>query len=81
MKVYVYVLRSLKDNSSYVGMTQDIINRLKEDNHGKNRYTKAHMPWVVIYQEEHESWASGRIREKYFKTSAGKKFLINNLKI
>jgi putative endonuclease len=73
--VTVYVLNSLSDNATYVGMALSVYNRLKEHNAGKNRYTKGHMPWIVIYSEEHTDWAKARVREKYLKSTAGKKWL------
>jgi len=73
--ITVYVLLSLKDNATYVGMASDVTKRLKEHNHGKNRYTKGHMPWKIIYTEQHPDWASARIREKYLKSSAGENWL------
>lgn len=73
--VTVYVLLSLKDNATYVGMALNAIDRLKEHNSGKNRYTKAHIPLKIIYTEQFPDWATGRIREKYLKSTAGKKWL------
>ena len=43
--ITVYVLLSLKDNATYVGMALDAVKRLKEHNSGKNHYTKGHLPW------------------------------------
>jgi putative endonuclease len=76
--VTVYVLLSLKDEATYVGMALDSVKRLKEHNSGKNRYTKGHLPWKIIYTEEHPDWASARIREKYLKSTAGKNWLKSN---
>jgi putative endonuclease len=73
--VTVYVLLSEKDNATYVGMALDVTKRLAEHNNGKNRYTKAHMPWKIIYTEKHPSWAEARVREKYLKSTAGKNWL------
>jgi putative endonuclease len=73
--VTVYVLLSEKDNATYVGMALDVTKRLAEHNNGKNRYTKAHMPWKIIYTEKHTSWAEARVREKYLKSTAGKNWL------
>ena len=73
--VTVYVLISSKDNATYVGMALDALKRLKEHNSGKNRYTKAHLPWKIIYTEEHPDWAAARIKEKYLKSTAGKNWL------
>ncbi len=73
--VTVYVLLSLKDKATYVGMALDAIKRLKEHNSGRNRYTKAHVPWQIIYTEQHPDWTTARIREKYLKSTAGKNWL------
>ncbi len=73
--VTVYVLLSLSDSATYVGMALDAENRLKEHNSGKNRYTKGHIPWKIVYTEVFPDWATARVREKYFKTASGKNWL------
>ena len=73
--ITVYVLKSLIDDIYYVGMAKDANLRLKEHNSGKSRFTKGHLPWEIIYTESHPDWAAARIREKYLKTAAGKKWL------
>jgi putative endonuclease len=73
--VTVYVLFSEKDNATYVGMALDAQKRLIEHNTGKNRYTKGHLPWKIIYTETHPNWSDARIREKYLKSTAGKNWL------
>jgi predicted GIY-YIG superfamily endonuclease len=73
--VTVYILLSIKDNSTYVGMALDAKVRLKEHNNGKNRYTKGHMPWKIVHTELFDDWKTARIREKYLKSTAGKNWL------
>lgn len=51
MTIYVYVMRSEKDQRFYVGMTSDVSRRLKEHNSGKTRSTKAYRPWVLFFTE------------------------------
>ena len=75
MTVTVYVLESLHDGARYTGMALDAHARLKEHNAGKNRYTKGHRPWKIVYSEVHPDWSSARLREKYLKTNAGKLWL------
>ena len=77
--VTVYVLESFKDQTLYTGMALDAKKRLQEHNFGKNRFTKGHRPWKIIYTEEHSDWGAARPREKYLKTAAGKKWLITKL--
>ena len=78
--VTVYVIESLSDQTWYTGMTLNEDNRLKEHNAGKNRFTKGHRPWKIIYSEKHQDWKVARVREKYLKSSGGKKWLTNFLK-
>jgi putative endonuclease len=73
--ITVYVLLSDKDGATYVGMAKDVSNRLREHNAGKNRYTKGHIPWRLIYEEVHADWSSSRLREKYLKSTTGKNWL------
>jgi len=72
---FVYVIESLTDQTWYTGIAIDHVKRLKEHNKGKNRFTKGHRPWKIIYSEEHVDWASARKREKYLKSAAGKSWL------
>jgi predicted GIY-YIG superfamily endonuclease len=73
--ITVYVIESITDATWYTGMAKDAVARLKEHNAGKNRFTKGHQPWKIIYTEQHPSWAEARLREKYLKTHAGKTWL------
>ena len=73
--ITVYVIESLTDKTWYTGMAIDVHNRLREHNAGKNRFTKGHRPWKVIYTQLFPDWATARKQEKYLKTAAGKKWL------
>jgi len=73
--VYVYVLKSLKSGRRYVGLTGDVERRLGEHNAGRSRSTCRELPWRLIYEESFSDYASGREREKYLKSSAGRRFL------
>ena len=73
--VSVYALKNSINTEIYVGISKDHYRRLTEHNSGKNRYTKAFAPWIVFYTEEFENYSTARIREKYLKSAAGKRFL------
>ncbi|MBI5856014.1 MAG: GIY-YIG nuclease family protein [Sphingobacteriales bacterium] len=77
--IFAYVIESLLDQTWYTGMAMNTENRLLEHNNGKNRFTKGHRPWKIIYTEIHPDWATGREREKYLKSSAGKNWLRKHL--
>jgi putative endonuclease len=73
--VVVYAIWSELRNRIYVGMTTDLVRRVKEHNLGKTKSTKPFRPWKLIYTEECDNWETGRIREKYYKSGIGKEYL------
>ena len=79
LMITVYIIESLSDETWYTGIAIDGVKRLKEHNSGKNRFTKGHLPWKIIYTEEQPDWATARIREKYLKSAAGKKWLVKQI--
>ncbi|MCX5715296.1 MAG: GIY-YIG nuclease family protein [Candidatus Omnitrophica bacterium] len=64
---YVYLLRSEKNDSFYIGYTKDINRRFKEHNTGSVEYTRKYMPWELIYYESFISLEDAKIREKTLK--------------
>jgi predicted GIY-YIG superfamily endonuclease len=76
---HVYILKSRESGKRYVGMSQDVNNRIAEHNSGKSKFTSGHKPWELIYSEPYLTSTEARVREKYFKTSAGKRWLEKKL--
>ena len=72
---YVYAISSLNHNYIYVGLTQDITERLNRHNRGRERTTKFYRPFKLIYTEEVATRPEARIREKYLKSGVGKEKL------
>ena len=72
---YVYVLRSIPSGKLYKGYCSDLQRRLLEHNTGKTTSTKPFVPWKIVYYEVLYSLEEAVAREKYFKTSAGRRFL------
>jgi len=72
---FVYVIQSLHDDSLYSGMSQNPEQRLIEHNNRKSTYTSSRTPWKIIYTEECIDRTNARIREKYLKSSAGRRFI------
>jgi putative endonuclease len=75
MKIFVYAISSLNHNYIYVGMTQNIEERIKRHNDGRERTTKFYTPFELIYSEVCETRVQARIREKYWKSGVGKEKL------
>jgi len=74
MTFNVYLLKSLKNNKSYVGSTSKSPElRLREHNSGSNKFTRKNRPWKLIYYETFSCAKCARLREKFLKTGVGKK--------
>ena len=77
---YVYVLQSLKTkNWFYKGATSNLKRRIKEHNAGKNFSTAPHVPFNLIYYEAYILKEDAEAREKYLKTSMGKRVIKKQL--
>ncbi|MFH1118188.1 MAG: GIY-YIG nuclease family protein [Bacteroidota bacterium] len=72
---YVYVLKSCLNGRFYTGMTQNLDNRIKEHNSDRVKSTKHFIPYEKVYHEIQNDRRSARMREKYLKSAAGKRFL------
>ena len=72
MGFVVYILRSKKDGSLYVGHTNDLARRLAEHNNplGKS-YTAKRGPWELVHSEDHPDRSTAMNREHYLKSHAG----------
>lgn len=60
-------------------MSKNVQRRLKEHNSGKVKSTTGFKPWVVIHVEKYKSREEVRMREKYLKSAAGRRWRKNNL--
>jgi putative endonuclease len=77
---YVYVLRSEKDKKFYVGYTNDLEQRILAHEAGKVYSTKRRRPIELIYYEACRQNRDALRREKYLKTTYGKRYIRNRLK-
>ena len=77
---YVYIIESSKDKLWYTGCTSNLIKRLKDHNDGKVYATKSRRPLILIYYEASRNKYDAFAREKYLKSSMGKRYLKNRLK-
>ncbi len=72
---YVYVLLSKKDDKFYIGYTNNLKRRIEEHNAKKNFSTKGRLPLILIYVEACINEEDSRRREKYLKTTQGRRFM------
>ena len=77
---FVYVLYNLKFDRSYVGLTNDLVRRLNQHNAGRNKSTKAYVPWKIVHYEKFSTLFEARQREKFLKTAAGRRWRKNNIR-
>ena len=76
---YLYILQSLKDNNFYTGTTSDLKRRLKEHNSGKNFSAAPRQPFKLIYYEAYVLKSDAEARERYLKTSMGRRVIRKQL--
>ena len=77
---YTYILKSDKTDEFYTGATDNLRNRVTDHNKGKVRSTKYKRPLKLIYFEGCLNKDDAFRREKYLKTTIGKRYIRNRLK-
>ena len=78
--LYVYVLKSLKDDGLYIGCTKDLRTRMNEHASGSVESTRNRLPVKLVYYEACLNGKDPFRREKYLKTTYGRRYLRNRLK-
>jgi len=77
---YTYILQSEKDKQFYTGYSDDLKSRLKLHNAGKVISTKNRLPFKLVYYEACLNQQDATHREKYLKSSWGKRYIKQRLK-
>jgi putative endonuclease len=77
---YIYVLRSIKDLNYYTGYTENLKKRLQEHSKGLVNSTKNRRPLDLVYFEGCLNQQDATKREKYLKTTYGKRYIGNRIK-
>ncbi|MDO9231373.1 MAG: GIY-YIG nuclease family protein [bacterium] len=72
---YTYILKSLKDNRTYVGYFFDVQKRLCEHNSGRVKATKNRIPLEILFFEQFETEKEAKKRELWWKSGAGRRKL------
>ncbi len=75
LKHCVYVLYSLSDHHFYIGYSANLKQRLTEHVSGKSASTAPRRPFRLVFCEYYLSKRDALRRERYFKTTAGKRVL------
>ena len=64
---YVYIIKSRLSKKLYIGITVNIVKRLKEHNKGQSPATKPYTPWKIFYLEGYANEEDARDRERKLK--------------
>ena len=78
---FVYVLKSLKEGNLYTGFSSNLVSRIKRHNDGLVISTRIRRPLKLIYFEACLNKHDALKREIYLKTSWGKRFVKNRIKM
>ena len=65
----------LKNNQLYTGFTNDLKRRIAEHKRGEAEFTSKRLPVRLIHYEVYAVKEDAERREKYLKTTEGKRFL------
>jgi putative endonuclease len=76
---YVYILL-LNNNQLYTGYTRDLKRRIYEHKSGNCDFTKQRLPVKLIHYEAYLKKTDAERRERYLKTTEGKRFLKQQIK-
>lgn len=80
MFFYTYILKSEKDGKNYIGYTHDLKRRVEEHQRGFVTATAPRVPLTLIYYEACLSKQDALQREKYLKTTTGRRFIGKRLR-
>jgi len=75
MAYTVYILQSERDGSFYVGHSASLRERLRRHNEERSPYTKAKIPWRVVYQEEYLTRSQAIKREQELKGKKSRAYM------
>ena len=64
----LYIIKSEAKERHYTGVTKNIKERLQRHNQGRNKSTRNHRPWKVIYTENLNTKLEALKREKQIKS-------------
>ena len=76
---FVYILRSTRDRSKYIGCTNDLKRRIAEHNRGEVKFTSTRHPYKLIWFACFADKEKAYTFEKYLKSSSGYAFTSKHL--
>ncbi len=71
---YAYVIKSESSDCYYKGHCLNLETRLRQHNSGMTKSIIPYLPFKIVYYETFQSREEAIFREKYFKSSAGRRY-------
>ena len=72
---HVYILLNEVKTRTYTGVSDNVEARLQEHNKGRVKSSRLYRPYRVIYTEEFETLSEARQRERFYKSTTGRRRL------
>ncbi|MCF8303253.1 MAG: GIY-YIG nuclease family protein [Bacteroidales bacterium] len=76
---YVYVIKSASTGKQYIGITSNLMNKLKSGNLDFSAHSEDRGPWQLLYKEEYQTHNEALKREAFLKSHKGSEFLHDKL--
>ena len=72
---FVYILQSEMNGMYYIGCTNNLEDRIKRHNEGRNKFTKPYRPFRIAFSKEFPSKSEAMKFEKELKAYKSKEIL------
>ena len=72
---WMYILKSSKDGSYYIGSTGNLDLRVQRHNKGHGKYTRKKLPWDLVYKQEFATRSEAEKEERRIKNKKSKKII------
>jgi len=70
---YLYILLNETKTRTYTGVADDVEKRLSEHNAGRVKSSSPYRPYKVIHTETFATLSEARQREKFYKSTTGRR--------
>ncbi len=75
MNYFTYILYSNKLDKYYYGQTNNLLRRIEEHNSGVTKYTKAGIPWEIVFSKSFNSRTEAVQLEQRLKRAKNKNYI------
>jgi len=72
---YVYILLNETKTRTYTGVADDVNKRLAEHNAGRVKSSRPYRPYKIIHAESFETLKQARQKERFYKSTTGRRRL------